>query len=144
MAPSRKDSTSPAGRKKSISKSKRVVDTRKMTVGNETCTSKKFHVLICGDCDVADVYHHMETEIPDGSKFLIFGETDKRYGGFKKGRMGEYFSVDFDAKGRYYLKDRVDWEDGIEMISDDGYVAVYMNHRDLVGTKGYTFQEVRI
>ena len=59
-------------RKKTCSKSKhqREVSDKKMIVGHKTNTSNKYHVLVCGDCDVADIYQHMEYSIPVGTCLL--------------------------------------------------------------------------
>lgn len=133
-------------RKKTCSKSKhqREVSDKKMIVGHKTNTSNKYHVLVCGDCDVADIYQHMEYSIPVDTPFLLFGETDKRYGGFKQGKMGEYFSIKMHKNGKYSIKGRIDWEDGIEMITNQGYTVVHMEHDDLVEVPGYTFKSVCI
>lgn len=117
---------------------------KKMTIGYKTSTSKKYDVRICGDCDVADVYHHMEDSVPRGVKVLIFGETDKMYGGYTSGIMGEYFSVEFTKEGGYRIKERVDWEDGIDMVTNKRYSVWHMKHVDLVNVPGYSFKSVRI
>ena len=86
----------------------------------------------------------MENSIPVGIPFLIFGETDRRYGGFKQGRMGEYFAVKLHKNGGYSIKKRIDWEDGIEMVTNQGYTVVHLKHDDLVDVPGYTFESIRI
>lgn len=133
----------PMLKKKYYTTKKRAAYT-KMTVGSKTPTSYKFDVRICGDSDVADVFHHMETEMPVSMTFLIFGETDKMYGGFKDGRMGEYFSVKFIKGGGFEIKDRVDWEEGIEMVNHSRYSVWYVQHKDLVDIPGYTYKPIRI
>ena len=116
----------------------------KMVVGEKTSTSKKYHVLITGDCDVADVFHYMETGVSDVSdlpcsRVLIFGETDKRYGGFKDGRMGEYFSV---TNGR--ITGRIDWEDGIDLVQNKGYTVYHVKNRFIKRFPGYEARPVVI
>ena len=115
----------------------------KMTIGRRTSTSKKFDVRICGDGDVADVYHHMETEMPDSMVFMIFGEAEKSYG-FKSGRVGEYFSVKFIKGGGFAIKGRVDWEDGIDMVGKKHYIVWHVKNEDLVQIPGYTYENIRI
>lgn len=133
----------PALRRQGKKQSKPRATYKKMTVGKETSTSKKYDVRIVGDCDVADVYHHMEPEKPDTIIFIIFGETDRMYGGFRSGRMGEYFSITFTKTGGFEIKDRIDWEEGIDM-ANSMYRVWYVKHADLIEIPGYTHQDVRI
>ena len=129
--------------KKQVRKTMKKKIFAKMTVGNKTSTSEKFDVRICGDGDVADVYHHMETEMPASMTFLIFGEAEKSYG-FKKGRVGEYFSVKFIKGGGFAIKGRVDWEDGIDLVDKKHYIVWHMKNEDLVEVPGYTYESIRI
>ena len=128
---------------KQVKKTMKQKVSSKMTVGRKTSTSTKFDVRICGDCDVADVYHHMETEMPDSMMFMIFGEADKSYG-FKSGRVGEYFSVKFIKGGGFAIKGRVDWEDGIDLVGKKHYIVWHVKHEDLVEIPGYTYEKIRI
>jgi hypothetical protein len=115
----------------------------KMTIGEKTSTSTKLDVRICGDSDVADVFHHMETEKPSGKRFLIFGETDKMYGGFSSGTMGEYFSLKPSSCGKVSIKGRVDWEDGMELV-EEGFSVWFVKYADLLKIRGYKAKAIRI